>query len=274
MIERDGFYWIPLLPAEMREELEKLPAKKADWPADFRAEYQRRAAEFTAAVSTFRKWVRKDRHSDMTSSAKQMVYFLLDSLNFETGRCDPSHQAIADELGLCVRTVERMSQRIRCWVEVTRRGKTTTNFYRLRVSVAKVADLVEYSDSLREQRAEDRQRRRRFFPHQSEPTSVSGHSGGEPTFARGHEPTSVSGHEPTSVSGKHKKRTYEGEHKNEDSLSDMQEGTYPREDIPSDTNLFSRWIEDHIPDRSQHREAYRLLRERKMTPEILRRMAA
>jgi len=44
--------------------------------------------------------------------------------------------------------------------------------------------------------------------------------------------------------------------------------------IPSEESMFNAWISRNIPDRTYHREAYRLLRERKMTPEVLRRMAA
>lgn len=44
--------------------------------------------------------------------------------------------------------------------------------------------------------------------------------------------------------------------------------------IPSEEGMFNAWISRNIPDRTNHREAYRLLRERKMTPEVLRRMAA
>lgn len=44
--------------------------------------------------------------------------------------------------------------------------------------------------------------------------------------------------------------------------------------IPTEDRDFSQWVRLNIPDPTQHREALRLLRERKMTPEILRRMAA
>jgi hypothetical protein len=274
MIERDGFYRIPVLPAEMREQVEKMGPDKATWPAAFKDDYYKRAAEFTVSVNTFRKWVRKDRHSDMTNNAKEMVYFLLDSLNFETGRCDPSHETIADELGVHVRTVERLSLKIRQWVEVVRRGRTATNFYRPRVSTEKVSSLIEYSESLRDLRSEKRERRKRYFPDALEPTAVSGHSILEPTFERSHEPTAVSGHEPTAVSGKHKKRTYEGEHKNEIPCSDSREVTYTRESIPVHEAMFGEWVKRNIPDPTRHREAFRLLRERKMTPDILQRLAA
>lgn len=69
-------------------------------------------------------------------------------------------------------------------------------------------------------------------------------------------------------------RTFEDEPLKEGSCSESREVTYPREDIPSRESDFGIWIRSNIPDPTKHREALRLLRERKMTPEILRRMAA
>jgi len=46
------------------------------------------------------------------------------------------------------------------------------------------------------------------------------------------------------------------------------------DDLPIDESEFGRWIRANIPDPTFHREALRLLRERKMTPDDLRRMAA
>lgn len=48
----------------------------------------------------------------------------------------------------------------------------------------------------------------------------------------------------------------------------------PAFDVPNEESQFNSWITSNIPDRANHREAYRLLRERKMTPEVLRRLAA
>ncbi|WP_286079860.1 hypothetical protein [Agrobacterium sp. MS2] len=48
----------------------------------------------------------------------------------------------------------------------------------------------------------------------------------------------------------------------------------PAVQIPDQESEFNSWITRNIPDRANHREAYRLLRERKMTPEVLRRLAA
>jgi hypothetical protein len=57
-------------------------------------------------------------------------------------------------------------------------------------------------------------------------------------------------------------------------LSEGSEGTYPRGGIPADEAQFGVWVRLNIPDPAKHREALRLLRERQMTPEILRSLAA
>lgn len=272
MIERDGFYWIPTLPHELRDQIAAQPDDRQAWPKELRETYAQLRAEFTRSKAEFISWMRKDRDSRMNRTAKLILAYLVDCLNFETGRCDPGQQAIADELFIGLSTVERSTRRIAeaGWVQIQRRGKTTTNFYFFRVSVAKVNGLLDLSTDLRERRIEARKMRLQM----SDPSKMRDHLQSDPSEMTVHDPSLVTAHDPSLMTGKHMNRTLEGEHLKDSALSDIQGGTYPREDIPSDTNLFSRWIEDHIPDRSQHREAYRLLRERKMTPEILRRMAA
>ena len=44
--------------------------------------------------------------------------------------------------------------------------------------------------------------------------------------------------------------------------------------IPTNPDTFGSWVRKNIPDPNKHRDALRLLRERRMTPEILRRFAA
>ncbi|MBB3610980.1 hypothetical protein [Rhizobium sp. BK602] len=44
--------------------------------------------------------------------------------------------------------------------------------------------------------------------------------------------------------------------------------------IPTSESEFGAWVRTNIPDPTRHREAFRLLREHKMTPEALRRLAA
>lgn len=81
--------------------------------------------------------------------------------------------------------------------------------------------------------------------------------------------------------GNHPSRVTRAPHSVQDEASHavMRAPTYniphpPTDPIPSEEHQFNAWISRNIPDRTQHREAYRLLGERKMTPEILRRMAA
>ncbi len=71
------------------------------------------------------------------------------------------------------------------------------------------------------------------------------------------------------TSSKHLKTTPE-----DNSCSEINEGTYPRETIPTDHSLFGPWIRLNIPDPTKHRAALRLLHEGKMTPELLKRLAA
>ncbi|WP_037446880.1 helix-turn-helix domain-containing protein [Sinorhizobium fredii] len=260
MIVEDGYYSIPILPREIASRLKDKP----EWPAELRNEYKRLHAEFTASKAEFSMWVRRDRDSRMNRTAKTILLLILDCLNFDTGRCDPGHQFIADELGVSVRTVERTIPRIAAsgWLSITRRGKTTTNFYRPSVPTQKVAAILDYADGLREQRSEERERRRQL----GDPTKMADHSASDPTMVRIHDPTELA--------GKPMNRTFEEEPLKESSCSEGREDTYPRESIPTDETQFGPWVKANIHDPTQRREALRLLRERKMTPEILRRMAA
>ena len=278
MIERDGFYFLPILPPAMREQLERLPSDKSTWPPEFRNEYKRLRSDFTAAKGEFIEWMRKDRDSRMNKTAKLIGSFIVDRLNFDTGRCDPSHQFIADELNIGLRTVERTIPKIGLsgWFEIKRRGRTTTNFYVLRVGKAKVNALLDATLMLRDRRIEARQYRLKSF---TEPTKMAGHSASEPVAVAGHEPAEMAGHEPPLWGGKPLKGTSEGEHLNKISCSESREVTYvpateSESKIPVDEVAFGPWIRQNIPDPTKYREAYQLLRDRKMTPEILRGMAA
>lgn len=273
MREHDGFYFIPLLPCDMRERLLRLPPNKKQWPRDFADRYSRLRADFTASKAAFIAMARKDRDRRMTRTAKVLLSYLVDCVNFDTGRCDPSQQTIADEIGVCVKTVERVVKQIVAagWLDVSRRGKTSTNFYRLRVAAGKVAAIEEDSSARREVRRAGAKHRLR---PESDQTSMSDHTADDPTRMSDHEQTSMSGHEQTSMSDKPLKGTSEAEPLNENKITEAREGTYTGEGIPSEESEFRSWISSNIPDRTQHREAYRLLRERKMTPELWRRMAA
>lgn len=265
----DGFYTIPLLPADIAAQLKQ----KDEWPKDLQEDYRRLRSEFTAAKAEFASWVRRDRHSLMNRTAKTILLHIIECLNFDTGRCDPGHQYLADELGISVRTIERTIPRIAKsgWISVQRRGKTSTNFYTLRVPCEKIHAILEYTDHLRDLRKEEREKRLLAL---SDPTKLADHSQSDPTFVRSHEPTKLADHDPTKLAGKPMKRTFEGEPLNNSSCSEGREDTYPRESIPTEECDFGIWIRLNIPDPTKHRDALRLLRERKMTPEALRRLAA
>lgn len=208
MRQADGFYWIPTLPREIAEKIYGVP--RVEWPSDVEKEYRRLHADFTRAKSEFMSWVRKDRDSRMVPNAKLIVSYLIDCLNFDTGRCDPSHQTIADELELGLRTVQRLIPKIALagWIEVVRRGRTTSNFYRLRVPCEKISSLLDRVDYLRERRNEAREERRRRL---SEPPSVAYHMGSEPPFESSHDAPSVAAHEPPVMADKPLNITFERE---------------------------------------------------------------
>lgn len=207
MRQADGFYWIPIMPKALAE---KTSGPRAEWPKEVEADYRRLHSEFTASKAEFMAWVRKDRDSKMVANAKLILIFLIDSLNFETGRCDPAHQTIADELELGLRTVQRLMPMIAKsgWIEVIRRGKTTSNFYRLRVPCDKIHSILDRVDGLRERRKEEREERRRRM---SEPPLVAHHPDSDPPLEGSHEPPLVAHHEPPLVADKPLKRTPEGE---------------------------------------------------------------
>lgn len=130
MIHRGDFYWIPILPKEMRGQ-----PKGSD--------YKRLRAAFTPAKEEFIKWAFRDRHRFMNKAAKAVLSYLVGCLNFDTGRCDPSQETIAEELGMGVRSVGRAIKSLADagWLAVSRRGLTTTNFYRLRVPAARIEEI-------------------------------------------------------------------------------------------------------------------------------------
>ncbi len=78
--------------------------------------------QFTKAKAEFMAWVRKDRDPLMNGTAKLITDYLVDCPNFEKGRCFPSHETIADEIGVSVRTVERTIPRIieAGWISIRR----------------------------------------------------------------------------------------------------------------------------------------------------------
>src|SRR5215204_4017654 len=101
MIDKDDCFLISILPKKLASGVKGLApevrSKRAKWPTELRVEYGRLRAEFTADKGQFASWIKRDRDSRMSPAAKCVALYLLDCLNFETGRCDPSQQTIADE---------------------------------------------------------------------------------------------------------------------------------------------------------------------------------
>jgi hypothetical protein len=219
MRQRDDYYWMPILPREIAHRIKDL--KKEDWPKGVKADYDRLHREFSAAKSEYRSWIRKDRDSRMSNTAKQIASYILDCLNFDTGRCDPGYEAIAAELNIGVRTVERWVPKIAAsgWMEIVRRGRTTTNFYRWRVPVAKVNMLLDAVEVLRTERQERREAKKLPPRLQSDPPLLADHTAMDPSFVADHEPSEVAGHEPPFVADKYMKGTREDEPVNKGSCS-------------------------------------------------------
>jgi|GEM_PF-1241218 len=246
--DENGYCWIPILPTNFSEQTKGLSESKIE---ETKAIYRR---EFNSAIAQFRRWIRRDRDSRLNKTAKEIAYYLLDCLNFETGRCDPSYQTIADEVDCSVRTVERLVPKLAQsgWFEVKRRGKTCTNHYVFRVLLSKINFIDEMADAKREYRKEEWAKRKDHRNSaQSEPTRVAGHSYSEPTLERSHEPTGVAGHEPTPVTGKLNKGTYEGELAKFNIHRFDKEASNTPFEIPSSVELAQLFIENvahHLPD--------------------------
>jgi hypothetical protein len=202
MMEHEGFYYLPILPADMREKLDSLPSDKEKWPAEFKDEYQQRSKAFNRAKNEMHRLVRLDRNSAFSTRAKQVVDYLIDCVNFETGLCNPSHATIAEDIGCSERTVDRMTDRINAWVRAKRTSRTTSCLYQIRVSIDHVKGIEERDAFVREERKLKYERKKLQLQH-PEPPKVSAR--------RQYEPTLLRSHEPTELSDKHRNRTWERE---------------------------------------------------------------
>src|SRR5690606_13392547 len=116
---------IPPLPRDFEDRTRDLSDE------DREALRRKLQAEFVKAKGAWVRLVRKDRTPGFNRTAKLIAVFLIDSLNFETGRCFPSHEAIADELGISERTVERNVKRIIAagWISTMRARQNRPTFY-------------------------------------------------------------------------------------------------------------------------------------------------
>lgn len=227
VIEHDGLLWVPVLDKEFLDALAGAGfdlKRRKDWSQEIAEDYGRRRARFTKAKAEYASWIRKDRDSRMTLTAKTVAITMLECLNFDTGRCDPSHQFIADELGLSRRQIERIVPQIKAagWIGIKRRGCKETNAYAFCVKPEKVAAILDYSDSLRERRREEREERKLAAFSMSDPTPMSDQSWSDPTSMRSPDPTSMSDLDPTPMSDKPLKGTSEGEPLNYSKGSDIE----------------------------------------------------
>jgi hypothetical protein len=175
-------------------------------------EYHRLHGAFTKAKAEYTFYVMRDRDSRMTQTAKMVLLALLEHLNFDNGRCDPSHRLLADKLGIGLRTVDRIMPTLAAvgWISTKRRGATTTNLYRFQVEAKKVHGILDYDDYLRDRRAEERAERKAVQRSHELPL-VADHPPTEPPLVAVHEPPSVRSHELPLVADKPLKRTPEVE---------------------------------------------------------------
>lgn len=225
MRPHDEVYWIPILPSEMRERLKTLPANKRQWPKAFLDEYKRLHSEFTKAKAAFIEVARRDRDTRMSPRAFKALSFLIDCLNFDTGRCDPSQQTIADEVGVHVATAERVIRKLKAagWIEIYRRGATSTNFYRIGAPKAKIDAIKDDAEARRQVRKSAWEALNLL---KSDPAKMRDHSPNHPAKMRDHEPAKMMGHDPAKMRDKPLKGTSEAEPLNESSCDHGGEGTY------------------------------------------------
>jgi DNA-binding MarR family transcriptional regulator len=219
------YFWIPILPADMRAKMAALPKDKKRWPKDFRERYKALHSDFTAGKNAFRELARRDRDPLMSGSAFKALSYLIDCLNFDTGRCDPSQQTIADEIGKHVSTAERVLKNLQeaGWIVIHRRGRTTTNFYRLGVRQSKIDAITEDSTARRDLRIAARSAARRL---ESDPAKMTDHSEKHPAKMTDHEPAKMRARDPAILQDKPVKRTREDETVNEKKENNHREGTY------------------------------------------------
>jgi hypothetical protein len=96
--------------------------------------------------------------STLTALQRLVGIRLTQRLNCRTRTCYPSAQTLADELGVCVRSIEKAIAALkrRRWIEVVSKGRHGTNVYR--VLETHLNAVLDYQTSLRDARIEDRRR--------------------------------------------------------------------------------------------------------------------
>jgi len=225
---------IPILPRDFDERTKDL---SDDERKVLRAEAQR---QFVKAKAEWTRFVRKDRTPGLTRTAKLIAIYLIDCLNFETGRCFPSHEAIADELGINEKTVSRSMKAIVAagWVSLRRARRNLPTFYFFHAPEEKVKRILDMDDALRESREARREDRRYPIIEHEEAPALMSQTDTNVRSATIRPDIGVHS-DRTFLGGEHKKRTPE-----EDSGSDI-EGlalrTRPRE--AGHSNAYARMKE-------------------------------
>ncbi|WP_037462030.1 hypothetical protein [Sinorhizobium fredii] len=201
----------------------------------------------------------------------RVAFRVMQHINARSRDAHPSLERLAAQLGVHRDTVKRSLGRMcdpnggRHWLNRTRTNRTATYFYsfvtdRLNSVFDGKLDREEKARESAQERKRNKLEVARVHPRDVAPV----HS---------HEVAAMHSHEVARVHPKHLPENYLNRTPS-DSCSEGGEDTYPRESIPTDETQFGPWVRAKIPDPTKRREALRLLRERKMTPEILRRMAA
>lgn len=146
---------IPVLPRDFEDRTREMTEEDR---VKLRRQLQ---AEFVKAKAQWSNWVRQDRNPLMNKTAKLIATFLIESLNFETGRCFPSHETIADHVGISERQVRRTVKRVQeaGWVKAHRLRRNQPTFYSFHAPHEAVKRIEEGAAALkasREARREDR----------------------------------------------------------------------------------------------------------------------
>ena len=204
----------------------------------------------------------------------RVTFRLMQHVNGRTRDAHPSIERLAAQLGVSRDTVMRSLARIsdpeggRKWINRSRADRTQPYFYTFVTD--RLSGVIDGKID-REDRAREVSQERKRKRHE---VAILQHR--EVADLPSPEVADLPSREVATLQHKHLRENYligtpEDSIHEEEPLKD----TYTRETgIPLDEADFGPWIRRNIPDQTRHREALRLLRERKMTPEILRRMAA
>lgn len=201
----------------------------------------------------------------------RVAFRLMQHVNARSRDAHPSLERLAAQIGVSRDTVMRSLGRL-CdpdggchWLSRHRESRTQPYLYRFEGDrISNVLDGKADREDRARENAQER-KRRQFEVARLQPRDVANDAASE--VANGEV------HEVAPLQPKHLRENYLNRTPTS-SGSDAGKDTYPREEIPTDESKFNAWISQNIPDRSFHRKAYELLRDRKMTPEMLRRIAA